>query len=467
MSRPPSGVQLTLPSIPIDEGSRPASRAPSSTITFASSRRGPGGTIGNHPSASRPARRNAGASTRITRSGSGAGSEGARSPLRPGSERPSKSPSSRPQPSQQRRSAPRCAHPIAEVLPSASYSTGFQPIPIPSRSGRAQDVDLGRLLRHERGLPLREDDHAGDQLELRDAARKPNSTNGSWNACRRRRGPPNPARGVGAEDVVVREEVRVSERFDPCAVSRTRPRPRRSRSEGTPRRSASARSIAHRSGCNAAATEGTPMRHRHVHRPSPAPLDARRSLVARGRRQGACRPASVRRRVRVRRPRAPLPAGFASCRWKRRSVVGPWRRKSLRTRGSAVFRGIDRFEGRSSFKSWLFSILLNRARSSARREDRAGRPDSTIGEERFDTKGAWAQPPEPWADRAVDRLVAEKLSTRVHDLLAMLPEAQRQVVVLTDVEELRRRGRLDARTHGGQPTRAAPPWPSTAAAAAR
>jgi RNA polymerase sigma-70 factor, ECF subfamily len=102
----------------------------------------------------------------------------------------------------------------------------------------------------------------------------------------------------------------------------------------------------------------------------------------------------------------------------------------------AVFKGIDRFEGRSSFKSWLFSILLNRARSAARREDRAGRPDSTIGDERFDANGAWAQPPEPWADRAVDRLVAAQLLTRVHDLLAMLPEAQRQVVVLTDVEEV-------------------------------
>jgi len=102
----------------------------------------------------------------------------------------------------------------------------------------------------------------------------------------------------------------------------------------------------------------------------------------------------------------------------------------------AVFRGIDRFEGRSSFKSWLFSILLNRARSAARREDRAGRPDSTIGEERFDANGAWAEPPEPWADRAVDRLVAAQLSTRVHDLLALLPEAQRQVVVLTDVEQV-------------------------------
>ena len=102
----------------------------------------------------------------------------------------------------------------------------------------------------------------------------------------------------------------------------------------------------------------------------------------------------------------------------------------------AVFKGIDRFEGRSSFKSWLFSILLNRARSAARREDRAGRPDSTVGEEGFDADGAWADPPEPWADRAVDRLVAAQLSTRVHDLLALLPEAQRQVVVLTDVEEV-------------------------------
>src|SRR5262245_23951193 len=102
----------------------------------------------------------------------------------------------------------------------------------------------------------------------------------------------------------------------------------------------------------------------------------------------------------------------------------------------AVFKGVDRFEGRSSFKSWLFSILLNRPRSAARREDRAGRPDSAVDDERFDATGAWAEPPEPWADRAVDRLVAAQISQRVLDLLEQLPEAQRQVVVLTDVEEV-------------------------------
>ena len=101
----------------------------------------------------------------------------------------------------------------------------------------------------------------------------------------------------------------------------------------------------------------------------------------------------------------------------------------------AVVRGVDRFEGRSSFKTWLFRILLNRARTGARREERAGRPDDQVVE-RFDASGAWASPPVPWADRVDERLVAEDLARRVRDLLSGLPEQQRQVVVLRDVEGL-------------------------------
>ena len=99
----------------------------------------------------------------------------------------------------------------------------------------------------------------------------------------------------------------------------------------------------------------------------------------------------------------------------------------------AVVRGVDRFEGRSSFKTWLFHILLNRARTAQYREQRAGNPDDTV-EERFDASGAWAVPPEPWAERADDRLAAADLAARVHDLLPQLPDVQRQVVVLRDVE---------------------------------
>jgi RNA polymerase sigma-70 factor, ECF subfamily len=101
----------------------------------------------------------------------------------------------------------------------------------------------------------------------------------------------------------------------------------------------------------------------------------------------------------------------------------------------AVVRGVERFEGRSSFKTWLFHILLNRARSTAGRELRAGRPEQRI-DDRFDTSGAWITPPEPWADRADDRVVAEHLAARVQELLPALPDNQRQVVVLRDLEGL-------------------------------
>jgi RNA polymerase sigma-70 factor (ECF subfamily) len=101
----------------------------------------------------------------------------------------------------------------------------------------------------------------------------------------------------------------------------------------------------------------------------------------------------------------------------------------------AVVRGVERFEGRSSFKTWLFRILVNRARTSASREQRAGRPDDEVVE-RFDASGAWASPPTPWSERVDDRLVAERLAHRVHDLLPELPDQQRQVVLLRDVEGL-------------------------------
>jgi RNA polymerase sigma-70 factor (ECF subfamily) len=101
----------------------------------------------------------------------------------------------------------------------------------------------------------------------------------------------------------------------------------------------------------------------------------------------------------------------------------------------AVLRGIDRFEARSSFKTWLFRILVNRSRTAWTRELRAGKPEDTT-DERFDAAGAWTTPPEPWADRADDAIVANQLAARVHALLPSLPEGQRAIVALRDVEGL-------------------------------
>jgi RNA polymerase sigma-70 factor (ECF subfamily) len=97
-------------------------------------------------------------------------------------------------------------------------------------------------------------------------------------------------------------------------------------------------------------------------------------------------------------------------------------------------RGVERFEGRSTFKTWLFHILLNRARTAAGKEHRAPPlADEDLGE-RFDTYGAWVTPPVPWADEAEDRLVAQHLAERVRTLLPGLPAAQREVLLLRDIE---------------------------------
>jgi RNA polymerase sigma-70 factor (ECF subfamily) len=101
----------------------------------------------------------------------------------------------------------------------------------------------------------------------------------------------------------------------------------------------------------------------------------------------------------------------------------------------AVVRGVERFEGRSSLRTWLFRILMNRARTTATRERRS---DSGVDpdEERFDGTGAWSSPPVPWSEQVEDRLVAERVAAAARNLLEALPEAHRRVVVLRDVEGL-------------------------------
>ena len=106
----------------------------------------------------------------------------------------------------------------------------------------------------------------------------------------------------------------------------------------------------------------------------------------------------------------------------------------------AVVRGLERFEGRSSLRTWLLAILFNRARSAQAREARSvaiGDAGPAVDRARFDGAGGWASPPEHWVEDAEDRLGAAELGGRIRDALAAMPARQRAVVMLRDIDGLR------------------------------
>jgi RNA polymerase sigma-70 factor, ECF subfamily len=103
-----------------------------------------------------------------------------------------------------------------------------------------------------------------------------------------------------------------------------------------------------------------------------------------------------------------------------------------------VVRGIERFEARSSFKTWLFRIVVNRARSAGAREPSHTSIDALAGVDpsRFDAQGQWADPVAPWTETSIERLDAARWSPVLKAALDRLPDRQRIVVALRDVEGL-------------------------------
>jgi RNA polymerase sigma-70 factor, ECF subfamily len=112
----------------------------------------------------------------------------------------------------------------------------------------------------------------------------------------------------------------------------------------------------------------------------------------------------------------------------------------------AVLNGIDRFEGRSSLKTWLFRILTNRAKTRGQRDGRqvpfsalagagdedepAVDPDRFLGADSAEP-GAWAAPPRAWPE---DRVLQRETLSVIQMAIQELPEAQREVIRLRDVE---------------------------------
>jgi RNA polymerase sigma-70 factor (ECF subfamily) len=103
-----------------------------------------------------------------------------------------------------------------------------------------------------------------------------------------------------------------------------------------------------------------------------------------------------------------------------------------------LVRGIEKFEGRSSFKTWLFRILVNRARSAGTKEHPAAPTEAlhAVDPARFTAEGQWADPVDRWIEESEQRLDAAAWSPILRSALEDLPPRQRQVALLRDVEGL-------------------------------
>jgi RNA polymerase sigma-70 factor, ECF subfamily len=114
---------------------------------------------------------------------------------------------------------------------------------------------------------------------------------------------------------------------------------------------------------------------------------------------------------------------------------GPEKAEDLVQEVFATFlETLDRFEGRSRIRTWLFGILHRKVLERRRSEYRETRHDpiDDVVESRFDGRGGWARPP---AD--LERLIESKQTGElIADCAKRLPQKQREVFVLRDMEEL-------------------------------
>jgi len=112
-----------------------------------------------------------------------------------------------------------------------------------------------------------------------------------------------------------------------------------------------------------------------------------------------------------------------------------------------VIRGIDRFEGRSSLKTWIFRILVNVAITKAGREARtipfsaaapAAGDGSGVDPDRFFPPdherwpGHWSLGPAPWGIPD-ERALAQELREEILAAIESLTDSQREVITLRDI----------------------------------
>jgi RNA polymerase sigma-70 factor (ECF subfamily) len=114
---------------------------------------------------------------------------------------------------------------------------------------------------------------------------------------------------------------------------------------------------------------------------------------------------------------------------------------------TALLEGLDTFERRASLKTFVFTVLTNRAKTRGERERRSTPMSAMFTEEveaedstlvdRFGADGMWSRPPSPWGTESPEALAERSETMRlVAAAVETLSPGQRAVFLLHDVEGL-------------------------------
>lgn len=127
-----------------------------------------------------------------------------------------------------------------------------------------------------------------------------------------------------------------------------------------------------------------------------------------------------------------------------RAIVGPAIADEVTQEAwVSIYKALPKFEGRSSLKTWIFTIVSNEAKTRLRKESRMVSLDTQeetkpnfLSDDNFKPDGHWANPPNKWTHESPDALLQEKqLRKCIKHTLTILPDKQRAVFLLRDIEQ--------------------------------
>jgi RNA polymerase sigma-70 factor, ECF subfamily len=112
-----------------------------------------------------------------------------------------------------------------------------------------------------------------------------------------------------------------------------------------------------------------------------------------------------------------------------------------------ILKGLDRFEGRSSLRTWMYRILVNIAKTRGRREGRSVPFSSVAGDDALEptvaedlfqgpggrSPGGWSSFPDDWRGVPEDRLLGAETLAVIAEAIRALPPMQAEVIRLRDV----------------------------------